>query len=181
MRNRTSSLVLPAFCALLLAGVFSGCSSSEGEEKAKNVNESPKKDSTAAPAATFQLEKGQLSTDLFVPGELIAFQQVDLYAKVNSFVRKLYVDVGSEVKEGQLLATMEAPELQSQLASAESRVKSQEAIYIASKSNYDRVIETSKTPGTISQNDVDQADARQKSDMAQWDAAKSAYKEVAET
>jgi RND family efflux transporter MFP subunit len=60
-------------------------------------------------------------------------------------------------------------------------MKSQEAVYIASKANYDRVVETSKTPGTISQNDIDQADARQKSDFAQWDAAKAAYNEVAET
>ena len=180
MRNKRSFVILPAICVVLLAGVFGSCSSSEGEEKAK-ANDAPKKDSSAAPAATIQLEKGQLSTDLFVPGELIAFQQVDLYAKVNSFIKKLYADVGSEVREGQLLAMMEAPELQSQLASAESRVKSQEAIYIASKANYDRIVETSKTPGTISQNDVDQADARQKSDMAQWDAAKAAYKEVAET
>ncbi|WP_188929272.1 efflux RND transporter periplasmic adaptor subunit [Puia dinghuensis] len=176
MRNKRIGAGLLAACGLVLA--LNSCSSSDGEEK---KNDTPKKDSAAAPAATFQLQKGQLSTDLFVPGELIAFQQVDLYAKVNSFVKKLYVDVGSEVKEGQLLAVMEAPELQSQLASAESRVKAQEAIYIASKANYDRIVETSKTPGTISQNDVDQADARQKSDLAQWDAAKSSYKEIAET
>lgn len=181
MRNRRSSIAVLAACALLLVSVFSSCSSSDGEEKDKSRNEPMKKDSAAAPTATFRLEKGQLSTNLFVPGELIAFQQVDLYAKVSSFVKKLYTDVGSQVKEGQLLATMEAPELESQLASALSRVKSQEALYIASKANYDRVVETSKTPGTISQNDVDQADARQKSDMAQWDAAKSAYKEIAET
>jgi RND family efflux transporter MFP subunit len=60
-------------------------------------------------------------------------------------------------------------------------VKSQEAIYIASKANYERLVETSKTPGTISQNDIDQADARQKSDLAQLEAAKSAYNQVAET
>src|SRR6267142_750858 len=106
MRNKRPSVILPALGLVLVAGLFGGCSSSEGEEKAKSMSEAPKKDSAAAPAATFQLEKGQLSTDLFVPGELIAFQQVDLYAKVNSFVKKLYVDVGSEVKEGQLLATM---------------------------------------------------------------------------
>ena len=181
MRNNTKPVLLPALGLLLLTGMFSSCSSSDGEEKEKSASESPKKDSAAAPTATFELAKGQLSTDLFVPGELVAFQQVDLYAKVNSFVKKLYADVGTEVKEGQLLATLEAPELQSQLASAESRVKSQEAIYIASKSNYDRILETSKTPGTISQNDIDQADARQKSDLAQWDAAKAAYREIAET
>src|SRR6201990_3703515 len=100
-------------------------------------------DSTAPPAATFTLQKGRLSTTFYTPGELLAYQQVDLYAKVNSFVKKLYVDVGSEVKEGQLLATMEAPELMTQLASAQSKVKSQEAIYIASKANYDRLVETS--------------------------------------
>ena len=49
---------------------------------------------SAAVLPTLSLVKGRLSTNLYVPGELIAFQQVDLYAKVNSFVKKLYVDVG---------------------------------------------------------------------------------------
>jgi RND family efflux transporter MFP subunit len=183
--------VIAALAAgLLSAGMFAGCSGSDGEKsdvaagggaQAEASGPAARADSAKAATPTFVLDKGRFSTNLFVPGELIAFQQVDLYAKVNSFVKKLYVDVGSEVKEGQLLATMEAPELQSQLASAESKMKSQEAIYIASKSNYDRVVETSKTPGTISQNDIDQADARQKSDFAQWDGAKAAYNEIVET
>ena len=122
-----------------------------------------------------------MSSSLQIPGELIAYQQVDLYAKVNSFVKKLYVDVGSEVKEGELLATMEAPELGSQLAGAESNIKSREAIYLASKANYDRLLETSKTPGTISPNDLEQAAARKNSDFAQFQAAQAAYKEIAET
>ncbi|MDR3714129.1 MAG: efflux RND transporter periplasmic adaptor subunit [Puia sp.] len=182
MRNNKPSFAFVTACALLVATLFSGCSSSDGAEKEKDKE--PKEhhaDSTAAPAATFVLEKGRLATTFYTPGELIAFQQVDLYAKENSFVKKLYADVGSEVKAGQLLATLEAPELSSQLANAQSKVKSQEAIYIASKANYDRIVETSKTPGTISKNDIDQADARQKSDFAQLDAARSAYNEVAET
>jgi membrane fusion protein, multidrug efflux system len=189
MKNNPRSIALMAAAVLLTLGVLSSCSSSDGEGKDKD-NKANAHDSSAthsdnaaapAPATTFTLEKGRLGTTLYTPGELIAFQQVDLYAKVNSFVKKLYVDVGSEVKEGQLLVTMEAPEIGAQLASAESRVKSQEAVYIASKANYDRVVETSKTPGTISQNDIDQADARQKSDFAQWDASKAAYREIAET
>jgi RND family efflux transporter MFP subunit len=181
MRNNRTSITFLAAVTVLTVTVFSSCTSSDGEEKEKGKSATRHSDSTAAPAATFNLEQGRLSTNLYTPGELIAYQQVDIYAKVSSFVKKLYVDVGSEVREGQLLVTMEAPELSSQLASAQSRVKSQEAIYIASKSNYDRLVETSKTPGTISRNDIDQADARQKSDMAQWDAAKAAYSEVAET
>jgi RND family efflux transporter MFP subunit len=182
MKNKRSSILRIAPVVLAI-GVLSGCSSSEGESKTKNdsAGAGAPKDSVAATVPVVSLEKGRLSTTLHVPGELIAFQQVDLYAKVSSFVRKLYVDVGSEVKEGQLLATMEAPELQSQLATAMARVKSQEAVYIASKSNYDRIVETSKTPGTISQNDIDQADARQKSDYAQLVANKASYIEIGET
>ena len=180
-RSSIAALSVVAATALLTVSLFSGCSSSDGEEKEKNKQTGGGHADSAAAAPNFALQKGRLSTTLYTPGELIAYQQVDLYAKENSFVKKLYVDVGSEVRKGQLLASLEAPELASQLASAQSRVKSQEAIYIASKSNYDRLVETSKTPGTISQNDIDQADARQKSDFAQWDAAKAAYSEVAET
>lgn len=181
------SVVAGLAVALCATGMLTGCSNTDGARSGKADSEAATTapatptDSAASGTATFILKRGRFSTDLHVPGELIAFQQVDLYAKVSSFVKKLYVDVGSEVREGQLLATMEAPELESQLASAQSKMKSQEAIYIASKSNYDRVVETSKTPGTISQNDIDQANARQKSDMAQWDAAKAAYNEVAAT
>jgi RND family efflux transporter MFP subunit len=181
MRNNRNSIALFAAGALLAATLFSSCGTSDGEGKEKKEDKGAKADKAPAPAETIALQKGRLSTTLYVPGELIAYQQVDLYAKENSFVKKLYVDVGSEVREGQLLVTMEAPELTSQLASAQSRMKSQEAIYIASKSNYDRLVETSKTPGTISQNDIDQAAARQKSDFSQWEAAKSSYAEIAET
>ena len=93
---------------------------------------------------------------------------MDLYAKVNSFVSKMYVDIGSEVKQGQLLVTMEAPELSSQLAGAKSRLKSQEAVFLASRANYQRLFETSQTPGTVAQNDLDQALSKKDSDSAQW-------------
>lgn len=138
-------------------------------------------DSASSAVETFNLQKGKLSTNLQVPGELLPYQQVDLYAKESSFVKKVYVDVGSEVKQGQLLVTMDAPEINSNLAAAKSKLQSQEAIYTASNSNYNRLVETSKTPGTISKNDIDQAAARKNSDKAQLDAAKSAYQSVAAT
>ena len=124
------------------------------------------------------VEKGKLSTNIAVPGELLPYQQVDLYAKINSYVKKLMVDIGSQVHTGQLLVTLEAPEINSQLAGAQSRIKQQEAIYFASKATYDRLVNTSKTPGTISQNDLEQAEAKKNADFANVEAAKSAYKEV---
>jgi len=161
---------------ILITGVFvmQGCRSSEKSEVKKPVREAPATE-------VIILQKGKLSSTLQLPGELTAFQQVDLYAKVSSFVKKLYVDVGSEVRKGQLLATMEAPEIGSQVAGAQSKLKSVEALYIATKANYERLLETSKTPGTISPNDLDMALAKQKSDYAQLQAAQAAYREVTNT
>ncbi|WP_044218539.1 efflux RND transporter periplasmic adaptor subunit [Chitinophaga pinensis] len=154
--------------------LFSSCSHTEGKsENKENAQEE-------APVAAISLQKGKLASSLQLPGELIAYQQVDIYAKVSSFVKKLHVDVGTEVSQGQLLATMEAPEISSQLAGAESRIKSQEAVYLASKANYDRLYNTSLTPGTVSKNDLDIAQARMKSDLAQWDAGKAAYREISD-
>lgn len=132
----------------------------------------------AVPVEVFSLKKGSVSSELKLPGELVAFQNVDLYAKVNSFVKKLYADVGSEVREGALLATLEAPELASQLAGAESRLQAQEAMYLSSKSTYERLLETSKTPGTVSPNDLELAFARQQSDAALLQSARATFNEI---
>ncbi len=162
----TACLLTAAVFALLLSGCFSS--------EAKKTESEPAK--TTLPV--FLLHKEKMSSTLHMPGELIGFQQVDLYAKVNSFVKKLQVDVGSEVKAGQLLATMEAPEINSQLSGAEARLKSLEAVYIGSKATYNRLLETSKTPGTISPNELDLALAKSQSDLATLDAAKAAYREI---
>jgi membrane fusion protein (multidrug efflux system) len=132
-----------------------------------------------AKTATILLEKQKLTTALRLPAELSGFQQVDLYAKVSSFVKLLKVDIGSKVKKGQLLIILEAPEISSQLAAAESRLKSMEAIYATSKSTYNRLYETSKVEGTISKNDLEMANGKKNSDYAQYQAAIAAHKEVA--
>jgi len=163
-------------CSVLVTALLSACHSE---------NKSPVEKAVTQPAEVsavevFPVQKGRLFSSLQIPGELIAYQQVDLYAKENSFVKKLYVDVGSEVTTGQLLVTLEAPELGSQLSGALSNIKSREAIYLASKANYDRLYETSKTPGTISQNDLEQANARKSSELAQLESAKAAYRQIIE-
>ena len=164
------------FCSMVVAALLSACHSE---------NKSPVEKAVTQPAEVsavevFPVQKGRLFSSLQIPGELIAYQQVDLYAKENSFVKKLYVDVGSEVTTGQLLFTLEAPELGSQLSGALSNIKSREAIYLASKANYDRLYETSKTPGTISPNDLEQANARKSSELAQLESAKAAYRQIIE-
>ena len=165
-------VVLPALLLCMIMGLVS-CSN-------KEENENKEKPSTAvAPSQeAFVLDKTAFTSSAHIPGELLAFQQVDLYAKVSSFIKKLTVDVGTEVRAGQVLAILDAPEISSQLQGAQSRLKSQEAIYLSDKATYDRLQETSKTPGTISANDLEMAYAKQKSSQAQLESAKAAYKEI---
>ena len=174
-KNRSLIAIMALFIS---AGLLSSCGpdKKQQEEQAQTVAQT---DAVETPTVTLvPVEKGKLSSSIAVPGELLPYQQVDLYAKVNSYVKKLLVDIGSEVRQGQLLATLEAPEINSQLAGAQSRIQQQQAIYFASKATYDRLLSTSKTPGTVSQNDLEQAEAKKNSDLANVEAAKSAYKEV---
>ncbi len=157
---------------------LSACSDKKEKEEISQTEK--QEDAVQTPSVDLvPIEKGKLNASIAVPGELIPYQEVDVYAKITSYVKKLNVDIGSVVHAGELLATLEAPEINSQLASAQSRIKQQEAIYYASKATYDRLLNTSKTPGTVSQNDLEQAEAKQNSDLANVEAAKSDYKGVA--
>ena len=72
--------------ALCLSVIFTGCGTAEKKEEKEAAAAS-----TAVPAAeAFLLQKGKLSASIQIPGELIPFQQVDIYARVNGFVKKLY-------------------------------------------------------------------------------------------
>jgi RND family efflux transporter MFP subunit len=169
-------LILAAFAIAL-----SSLGACHSDDKEKQDQQAEEQTQAAAETPTVELvtvAKGKLSSSISIPGELIPYQQVDLYAKVNSYVKKLLVDIGSEVHAGQLLVVLEAPEINSQLAGAQSRIKQYEAVYYASKATYDRLVSTSKTPGTISLNDLEQAEAKKNADMANVEAAKSALKEV---
>jgi membrane fusion protein (multidrug efflux system) len=174
------SNITTALSLLSLAGLLSlsACHSDEKEKEEKRRIAQEQTDIEVPPVETVELQKSMLVSTLQVPGELQPYQQVSLYAKINSYVKKYLVDVGSEVRKGQLMIILEAPEFTSQLASARARIKQQEAIYLASKATYDRLFNTAKTPGTIAQNDIDQADARRKADYANLDAAKAQYQEV---
>ena len=96
-----------------------------------------------------------------LPGEFQPYLAVDLHAKVSGFVRRTNVDRGSVVKQGQILATLEAPEMQAQIVEAESKAQAlelqrseAEAKRAAAQSTYDRLKSASATPGVVAENDV---------------------------
>jgi RND family efflux transporter MFP subunit len=189
LTNTTKNLSASTRSLLTALSIFllAGCTSSQEETPNAKTAAIPGSSTGATNGtgsetialATFSLQKGRISSNLQIPAELVAYRQVDLYAKVNSFVKDLKVDIGSRVKPGQLLVTLDAPELKAQLAAAESRMKSQEAIYTSSSATYNRILKTSNTPGTIAKNDLEIALAKKQADEAQWEAAKASYKEAA--
>ena len=100
-----------------------------------------------------------------LPGEFQPYLAVPIYAKVSGFVQRVNVDRGSVVKQGQLLATLDAPEMQAQIAEAESRAQAvelqrteAEAKLASAQSTYDRLKAASATPGVVAENDVQVSD-----------------------
>ena len=68
-----------------------------------------------------------LGQDLVLPGQTAAWYESTIYARVNGYVASWVVDIGDRVKKGQLLATIETPELDAELAAARAALKASEA------------------------------------------------------
>jgi membrane fusion protein (multidrug efflux system) len=109
----------------------------------------------------------RVSRIITLPAEIRPFLMVSLHAKVPGYVQRVLVDRGSVVKEGDFLAELSAPEMQAQIAEAESRFQSAEAERLqaeaqlaAAQSTWQRLQEASRTPGAVAGNDLDQAQQR---------------------
>ncbi|MFI5137506.1 MAG: efflux RND transporter periplasmic adaptor subunit [Sphingobacteriales bacterium] len=119
-----------------------------------------------------------LSGSARLPGRLIPFNEVNLFPKVNGFVKQLFVDRGSIVKKGQLLVILEAPEMESELQAANSRYLQARENAEASKEKYERLKEAAKEPGSVSPLDLDNANAKMKADQAMTQSEKSNVESV---
>lgn len=102
-----------------------------------------------------------LDVQLSLPGELTPNQTVAIFPRVSAFVRTVEVDRGSVVRPGDLLVTLDAPELVAQRAEAQSKLQAAEAQLAAAQSKadadrgtYDRLKAASATPGVVAGNDV---------------------------
>lgn len=140
-----------------------------------------------APVAT--VVRAPLTNTLHVAGVFIPFQEVELHAKVAGYIRHIGVDIGDKVRAGQVLATLNVPELNAQVTGAEAGVRqSQQQIartrsevlraqadYAAVKTAADRLQQVSNAkPGLIAQQELDNAQAKERAAAAQVDAAKAA-------
>jgi RND family efflux transporter MFP subunit len=140
-------------------------------------------------AAVVKASRGKLGTPLTLAGAFKPFQDVDVHAKVAGYIKKIYVDVGSRVSEGQTLAVLEVPELAAQLAGADAAVRrARQEIsraqgdveraksgHVAVHAMYERLKQAAEQKaGLVAQQEVDNAQAKDLEGEAQVSSAEAA-------
>ncbi len=163
--------------------VFVGCRG--------KVQESP----PPATALVAPVTRGDLSSTLTVAGEFQPYQEVELHAKVSGYIRRINVDIGDRVKTGQVIATLEVPELNAQVSASEAEIRHSQfeitraqnevtlaqANYAALHAAYTRLSEASKRrPGLIAEQELDDSRAKDQDAEAKINVAKSALEATRE-
>jgi RND family efflux transporter MFP subunit len=151
---------------LALLIIFSSCGYHKPPENSQQV--------MAAPKFTMALvQKANVKQQLRLPGQLAAFQEVSIFPKENGYVKTVGVDVGSQVRKGQVLMTLEAPELEQAVVQAKERFARSKSDYTLDQENYGRLLEASRTPGAISPLDLATAKSKTEADSALANAGRS--------
>lgn len=165
---------LPALLLTGLGVLFCQCSSTPAEKN--DMAETPVNEEIRY--ETIRVTAARPTTELSLPGELESYYETDLYPRVSSYVKALHADIGDQVRKGQLLAELEAPELTANLTEAYSKVKAAEAQFEGSRGIFQRVLRTSRTLGAISPADLQTARTKAISDSLGIVAANAHYRSV---
>ena len=182
-RKRTILLTMnKKLLALLALGTLCSCKREAVEATAE----------TAAELQTVTVRpttRDTLTKTLTLTAEFIPYQEVDVMAKISGYVQKINVDVGDRVQQGQLLATLESPEMRDDLTRAgastqrfkadvqraRDEVKRAESVYAMTHLTSTRLASVmTSQPGLVAQQEVDDAQAKDLSAQAQLAGARSA-------
>lgn len=123
--------------------------------------------------ATAEVQFIQPEYELSVPAELLPYEQVSVFAKVNGFVKSIYVDRGDHVRKGQLLAVLEAPEMNQKLLSDRSTEQQIYNDFLYAQQAYDRLLAASKTTGAVAAIELDRAKTAMESARSAHQASKA--------
>ncbi|WP_245781826.1 efflux RND transporter periplasmic adaptor subunit [Granulicella pectinivorans] len=136
-----------------------------------------------------------LANDLTLTAEFLPYQDVDVMAKVAGYVKTISVDIGDRVQQGQVLAVLEAPEIQSDVAHAKAGVAAAAANIVTAqaavqraqaaagmaKLSYQRIQDVaSKDKGLVPRQEIDVAQSRQMEAAAQLASAESSVQAARE-
>jgi len=94
---------------------------------------------------------GQAGPGLVLPGEVKPLVEATIYARASGYVKRWLVDIGAPVEEGQLLAEIDTPELNQQLAQTKAELAQAEAALALAKISADRWAELLKTASVSAQ------------------------------
>jgi RND family efflux transporter MFP subunit len=97
---------------------------------------------------------GQPQTEIILPGNLQAFTDSPIFARTDGYLKKWYFDIGAHVRKGQLLAEIESPEVDQQLAQAQADLATAETTAANAHTQSNRYQELVKTD-SVSQLDTD--------------------------
>jgi membrane fusion protein, multidrug efflux system len=141
-------------CFLILcAAGLAGCGRESGADQ-------PAAPTPPIAVKLVQPKRGEITRSISLPGNVVANQQVALYAKVGGYLKSISVDKGDAVKEGALLAEIEVPELAADLAKFKAELQ-------IAKIDYDRVQEAQqKAPDLVVRQAIDSA-------LAQFEVARA--------
>jgi RND family efflux transporter MFP subunit len=180
----THKLVLPV-CGVVIA-TFAMLTESCSKTSSAEDQKSEAGDALAVAVAKAKTE--DMSRGLVLTAEFKPFQEIDVMAKVAGYVKKINVDVGDRVRQGELLAVLEIPEMADDQARAESMVSRSQAEVARARDelqrsessrdiahlSYTRLADVAKRrAGLIAQQEIDDAQSKDMVAEAQVSAAKS--------
>src|ERR1700746_3973945 len=106
MRKRMSILFTASVSICMVSAVV-GCHTASGAREPR---------AASVPSARIAVaQRGAISHVLTLAGQFQPYQVVDVHPKVSGYMRKINVDIGDIVKQGQTVASLEVPELKAQL------------------------------------------------------------------
>jgi RND family efflux transporter MFP subunit len=172
-RSRKAWLVLAlaviAVAALLVSGIWSRVKAGSAL-RAETVQ-------AAIPAVSVVSPKRTAAADeIILPGNVQPFITSPIYARTNGYLKKWYFDIGAHVKQGQLLAVIETPEVDQQLQQARSNLLTAQAnLELASitKTRYQGLLKSN----AVAQQDVDNAVGTYNANAAIVEADKAAVQQ----
>jgi len=146
-------------------------------------------DSQIPSVSVARVQRQDLQRDLVLSAEFRPYEEVDLHAKVAGYLKDIRVDVGDRVQAGQLIATLEIPEMvdegvqaeairkrsEAELVHAQSQLMRDQSTHEAAHLNFQRLDDVMKTrPGLVARQEIDNAMAKDREAEAQIDSAKAA-------
>jgi len=125
---------------------------------------------SAPPVSMEQPVLQQSAQEIVLPGNIQAFTLAPIYARTTGYVKAWYHDIGSHVNKGDLLAVIDTPELDQQLAQAKADLATAQSNFAIAKTTADRYSDL-MSKNAVSQQDTDNAVAQLQARVAEVTSA----------